>query len=309
VGGIFRCARLTLDRSARPVSIFDDFDEVGPVSHAPSVRREESLSFFVLGQRVRIDCVVPTVRTLLTANFGAMAVADLDEPPDLQYTVNCTGGTFSIAREGQDHLTGEGLSDLLFLLEKDVTVELQKRRSELLFLHSAAVERGGKAYLFAAEAGSGKSTTTWALLHHAFRYLSDELSPIDLDSLVVLPYPHALCLKQPALVPYAVPERAIRLGLTIHIFVESLPSAPAPVPQPIGALFLIKHRPELAVPELRALGTAEASARLYVTALNPLAHPNHGLDAVVHVAEHAPCFALDSADLASTCALIRSVVA
>ena len=83
----------------------------------------------------------------------------------------------------------------------------------------------------------------------------------------------------------------------------------ASVRWPIGAVFILRHRPGLKVPDLRELGPAEASARLYVTALNVLAHANHGLDAVVRVVEHAPCFALDSADLSSTCALIRSVVA
>lgn len=276
------------------------------MNRAPTAPREESLAFLVLGQRVRIDCVVPAVRGLLTAIFGAMATAETDVPTDLQYTVSCTGETFSIVREGQEPLTGKGLGDLLFILEKDMTVELQRRRSDLLFLHSAAVEREGKVYLLAAESGCGKSTTTWALLHHAFRYLSDELGPIDLGSLSVLPFPRALCLKRPTPAPYALPQRAICLGPTFHIPIES---SPAQVPQPIGALFLIKHRPELAAPQLRALDTAEASARLYVTALNALAHPEHGLDAVVRVAERAPCFALDSADLASTCALIRAVVA
>jgi hypothetical protein len=279
------------------------------VSHARSVHREESLALFILGERVRIDCVVPDVRTLLAANFGAMAAAAEAGSPDLHYTVSWSGETFSIAREGQDPLTGEGFSDLLFMLEKDLTIELQKRRSELLFLHSAAVERGGKAYLFAAEAGSGKSTTTWALLHHGFQYLSDELSPIDLDSLTVLPYPHALCLKQRPPIPYGLPAQAIDLGRTIHVPGEALPGPVASALWPIGAAFLITHRPGLVAPELRDLSTAEASAHLYATALNLLAHPNHGLDAIVRVAQHVPCFALDSADLSSTCALIRSVVA
>ena len=67
-----------------------------------------------------------------------------------------------------------------YMLEKDMAVELQKRRSELLFLHSAAVERGNEACLLAAEAGSGKSTTTWALLHHGFRRtLSDRETAVD----------------------------------------------------------------------------------------------------------------------------------
>lgn len=281
------------------------------MSCAPTVCAGHSLRLRILGQRVQIDCVAPAVQALLTANFGAMAAADNDgASPDLKYTVNCTGPAFSIARGGgQDPLIGAGLSDLLYLLEKDLTVALQLRRTDLLFLHSAAVEWGGKAYLFAAEAGSGKSTTTWALLHHGFRYLSDELSAIELESLAVLPYPHALCLKTPPPAPYALPEQAIHLGRTIHAPAESLPAPVAPTRRPIGAVFLLRHRPGLDVPDLRELGPAEATARLYVTALNLLAHPDRGLDAVVQVAGHVPCFALDSADLSSTCALIRSVVA
>src|SRR5262245_64534013 len=136
------------------------------MERASSVHCQQRLHFRILNQLVQINCVVPAVRALLTANFGTMAAADDENaPPDLQYMVNCAGEDFTIAREHQDPLTGVGLGDLLFLLEKDVTVELQKRRSELLFLHAAGVEWRGKAYLFAADAGSGKSTTAWALLH------------------------------------------------------------------------------------------------------------------------------------------------
>jgi hypothetical protein len=56
------------------------------------------------------------------------------------------------------------------------------------------------------------------------------------------------------------------------------------------------------------MSPAEASARLYLTALNALSHPNRGLDAAIAIAEHVPCFAIDSADLPATCALIRSAI-
>jgi hypothetical protein len=197
--------------------------------------------------------------------------------------------------------------ELLFLLEKDLVVELQKRRPDLYFLHAAALECNGKAYLLAADAGSGKSTTTWALLHHGLRYLSDELSPVDLRSMRVFPYPHALCLKQPP-PHYPLPPDTIDLGRTLHVPVRSLPSEVISEPLPLGAVFLVSYRPDLTAPELHALGAAEASARLYLTALNALSHPNRGLDAVVHIAEQVPCFAMHSADLPSTCTLIRSAL-
>jgi hypothetical protein len=229
-------------------------------------------------------------------------------PPDLSYSVDYSETSSSIIREGQSDLHAQDPDELLFLLEKDITVELQKRRSDLYFLHSAALEWNGKACLLAAEAGSGKSTTAWALLHHGFRYLSDELSPVDPDTMQVFPYPHALCLKQVPPPEYPLPAETIDLGRTLHVPVRSLPSEVIPGPRPLGAAFLVKYRPELSAPELHAISSAEASARLYLTALNALSHPNHGLDAVLRIAEHVPCFAIHSAGLSATCALIRSAL-
>jgi hypothetical protein len=73
-------------------------------------------------------------------------------------------------------------------------------------------------------------------------------------------------------------------------------------------VFLLKYSPGPDAPNLHAIGPAEASARLYVNALNALAHPNHGLDAVARIAEHVPCFALSSAELGATCALVHSAI-
>ncbi len=53
----------------------------------------------------------------------------------------------------------------------------------------------------------------------------------------------------------------------------------------------------------------EASAHLYVTILNALAHRNQGLDAAVALAEQLPCYALAAGDLRATCALGERAVA
>jgi len=254
-----------------------------------------------------MDCPDIALRRILVANFGAMSSSDEEHPVDLDYAVLSHEGvpSFSLVREGQTTLFGSGLSDLLYLLEKDVAVELQKRRADLLFLHSAAIDWQGTACLIAAESGRGKSTTTWALLHHEFGYLSDELSPVDLDSMQVFPYPHALCLKRlpPA---YPLPEEAFRLDRTIHVQTRLLPTAVISEPRPLGAVFLVHYCPDNTAPQLRAITPAEAAARLYANALNPLAHPCRGLDAAVRIAEHVPCYELSSAELPATCALVRA---
>jgi hypothetical protein len=134
------------------------------------------------------------------------------------------------------------------------------------------------------------------------------LSPIDLDSMQVFPYPHALCLKRfpPA---YPLPEEAFYLDRTIHVQTRLLPSAVVSGPRPLGAVFFVHYRPDTSAPELRAITPAEATARLYVTALNPLAHPYRGLEATARIAEHVPCYTLSSAGLPATCELIRATAA
>jgi len=230
--------------------------------------------------------------------------------PDLHYRVTkgTRPGTISLACQGQAVHQNADRGDLLFLLEKDITVELQRRRADLFFLHAAAVEWRGIALLLVAESGSGKSITTWGLLHHAFRYLSDELSPVDLNALRVLPYPHALCLKRDPPKPYALPSSTMRLGRTMHVPVDALPGTTVLTPRVLGGLVFVTYRPDIRAPEMRSIGSAEASARLYVGALNALAHSNKGLQAVVRIAERLPCFALSSSDLSQTCALMCSTV-
>jgi len=230
--------------------------------------------------------------------------------PDLHYRVaqGTRPETISIACQGRAVHENADRADLLFLLEQDITVELQRRRADLFFLHAAAVEWQGIALLLVAESGSGKSTTTWGLLHHAFQYLSDELSPVDLNTMRVFPYPHALCLKRDPPATYALPQSAIRLGRTIHLPVDALPSPAVLEPRALAGVFLVTYRPDIRAPDLRSIGRAEASARLYVGALNALAHPNQGLQAAVNISQHVPCFALSSSDLSATCALMCTTV-
>jgi hypothetical protein len=101
------------------------------------------------------------------------------------------------------HAANDG--EFLFLLEKDLTIELQKLRRELYFIHAAALTIDGKACLLLAPSGHGKSTTCWGLLHHGFGYLSDELAPLDLGTLEIQPYAHALCLKDEPPACYPLP--------------------------------------------------------------------------------------------------------
>jgi hypothetical protein len=252
----------------------------------------------VLGLAIRVRCEHPSVHTLLDAAFGAMRIEQTRGSADIDYAVGCTGNPseFYIARGEETRLTARNPGELLFLFDKDLTIELQRRRPDLYFIHAAVVSRGEAALVFAAPSGSGKSTLTWALLTHGFRYLSDELAPIDLGSMSVHAYPHAIHLKRPPPPPYALPAGVIETPWGWHVPGASLPREPVRDPLRIGAICFIDRsgtspsRPNPVTP-------ASAAARLFANALNPLAHPNDGLDAAVAIARAIPCFELDTSSL------------
>lgn len=273
----------------------------------PSAKKSAAF-FSILGQHILVEHGNARVGDIVAANFGAMAAPSAGERPDLRYKVAVEGEAFSISRPDQPTERCIGLDALVYKLDKDLTIELQKRRKDLFFLHAAAVEWRGKAYLLTGESGHGKSTLTWALLHHGFGYLSDELSPVDLQGMQVGAYPHALCVKQPPPPTYRLPPQAMHLGRTIHVPANVLPGTVFTEPRPLGGIFVIRYSPDASVPDLRPISAAEGAARMYVTALNALAHADAGLAPVLQIAEQVPCFALTFAGLAETCALIRTAI-
>ncbi|MDH5217608.1 MAG: HprK-related kinase A [Gammaproteobacteria bacterium] len=64
-----------------------------------------------------------------------------------------------------------------------------------LLLHAAVVEKNGKALVLPAPPGSGKSTLSASLVAHGWRLLSDELTIIDPDTLLAVPFPRPVSLK------------------------------------------------------------------------------------------------------------------
>jgi hypothetical protein len=95
------------------------------------------------------------------------------------------------------------------------------------------------------------------------------------------------------------------LGRTLHVPTDRLPSPPpTDGPLPVGAIFFVKYQAELATPQLRRMAPSEATARLYIVALNALAHPNRGLDAALRIGARIPCYQVSTAALAESCAAI-----
>lgn len=265
----------------------------------------DTLSLRVLDRAIKVQCEDKESWTLLTAAYGEMR--DEIETAHLNYTAGRQRGTgaFFLKRKGEEPQLALDDGEFLFFFEKEITVELQKLRPDLYFVHGAVLEFRGKALMLVGASGSGKSTTTWALLHHGFRYLSDELAPVDLTTLEVYPYPHALCLKNEPPVSYPLPLKTIRTSRTLHIPVGALPGGVATAAFPLVAIFFLRYRRERPLTTIEPITQAVAAARLIANALNPLAHPGYGLDAAVEMASRTACFEIFRGDLHETSALVK----
>ncbi len=65
-------------------------------------------------------------------------------------------------------------------------------KQSVFFIHSAGVSKDGKAYIFPAYGGTGKTTTSMSLLTKGYDFLGDDLLIIDPLKNKVFPYPRPL---------------------------------------------------------------------------------------------------------------------
>jgi hypothetical protein len=78
------------------------------------------------------------------------------------------------------------LFDLIRLRIATAFVEL---RPDLIWVHSGVVAQADRALMIVGPSGQGKSTLVTYLCERGWKFLSDELAPIDAGTRLVLPYP------------------------------------------------------------------------------------------------------------------------
>lgn len=201
----------------------------------------------------------------------------------------------------------ETTAELLYTIDKIITIELQVRRPDLYFVHAAVLSTGTHAILVAGESGAGKSTLCWSLCDAGCRYLSDELAPVFLTNATVQPFPRAIALKRLADASPPLPKGSIDATATKYIPANSLPAGYEMTPLPISSIVFLVTEQEIETPGLVEISAAEVAARLYSNGLNQLAHEDDGLKAAAKLAANIRGLAICRKELSIMTAMIMNL--
>jgi HprK-related kinase A len=170
---------------------------------------------------------------------------------------------------------------------------------QYLIIHSAVLERHGRALLLPAPPGSGKSTLCAALVARGWRLLSDELALIERNGRRVVPMPRPISLKNRSIdtVSRFWPDAAIGeivpdtlKGSVAHVrppadSVHRAFECPAP------AWVVLPRYENGAATELAKLPKCEAFMRLVDSAFNYSVHGRAGFDALAELVDASDGYA------------------
>ncbi len=255
-----------------------------------------------------IRCETEEIAALVKCAFGGLVANTARRPVRSYWIAGSDRNAGFHVGDGTSVASVRSRDELLFHLDKDITLVLQHERRDLFFLHAAVVAAGGRAVVLPAYSGTGKSTLTLAaLVESGLDYLSDELAPIDLARITVAPYPHALCLKSPPPPPYTLPRRTLALDGRYHVPADESGAAAPRNPLPIAAVIFLRREGD-ATPMLTSMTPASAAARFMAHSLNALAHRGSGLEAAAALGGTIPCFDVDTTNLRAAARAIASLL-
>ncbi len=184
--------------------------------------------------------------------------------------------------------------------------ELCKRQPHQLLLHAATLCRDGRLLLLPGESAFGKSTLAAALATHGWKLYSDELAPLNPETLTVAPFLLPAGIKSRSLsalqsyYPDLTAQAACRRadGQLVRYLATSQISLAAPDanPAPVAALIFPRYRPD-AVTCLTRLTPLQALERLAQTGSSERPLRSIDVEALLALAGQRPCWSLDYCNL------------
>ena len=182
---------------------------------------------------------------------------------------------------------------------------------QFLTMHSAVLEKGGRAVIMPAPSGSGKSTLCAGLAFRGWRLLSDELALLDLDTGLLVPNPRPISLKNRSIDVVRTHAPNAIFGPVVH---DTLKGSVAHVRPPADAVAHVAERVPPAwiiFPTYRAdapatltrVPRAQAFMKLMGQTFNYAVHGREGFAAMADLIEACDCYDFSYSQLDEAVAL------
>ncbi len=206
--------------------------------------------------------------------------------------------------------------EVLPYLEWAVNWRIIARCTDHLLVHAASMARNGLGVVFAGQSGAGKSTLVAGLLARGWQYLCDEFAIIETDTLRLLPFPKAVCVKAGA---FDLIERLnLRLcgdrhyvkalkGLVAYISPSDLPQGAVARPCSVRLVVFPRYTGHPKV-RVRTITDARAAFMLTSHTLNRGVLGERAAATANRIARDAQCVILESGDIDEACDLVESLV-
>lgn len=215
--------------------------------------------------------------------------------------------------------TPDWLELLLTLQEHFLHDFIKFTRDQYYLLHSAILVKRGKAVLLPGVSKSGKSTMTIALLKEGFKYISDEIAAIDLNTLGASGFPRAIVMRDKtlSLFPHLGPEiNHLRYKLVVSGKVREVHYG-VPSGKNVAAMKKFYPISVIVFPHYKWKGDAclseikPPSASLFdlmQCSLNQRRLKEKGFKTAARLVRQAKCYSLQTKDLAKACEIINDLV-
>jgi HprK-related kinase A len=278
------------------------------------------------GLRVRLGPVAASIRSpfrgverAIAAHYAAHPIVDEDGFVDFHVSVDATGARRFVRPqavfryEGHQPFHPLSAAHAFPLLEWGLNWCVSSQCHQFVIVHSAVVERDGKALVLPAPPGSGKSTLCAALVARGWRLFSDEMALIDVATGRLAAIPRPISLKNASIdvVRRFWPDAWIGPAAT-NTIKGTVAHATAPRSSVLRAGedaapgLVVLPRFEAGAPTtLAPLGKAAAFMQLVENAFNYSVHGRAGFERLATLIDASRCYRLTyGGDLAAATAAI-----
>jgi hypothetical protein len=224
---------------------------------------------------------------------------------DLHYDLTEGSSGWMLTGPVETVSTLEGEEVLPWLLTM-LFAELCKRQPHHLLLHAATLCRDGQLLLLPGESAFGKSTLAAALATHDWVLYSDELAPLNPDTLNVTPFPLPIGIKSRSIsvLQSYYPDLSAQAAccradgqLVRYLATSQIPLAdPDANLAPVAVLIFPRYLPDAATC-LTRLTPLRALERLAQTGSSERPLRSNDVEALLALAGQRPCWSLDYCNL------------